>query len=134
HSVTNLKMDTSGASFLSFLVLIFILTLAAESRKLTKSGTHLCLQAMTALFGSRLSSLLMAPPSPSEGSAVGPAAPRKREDEEAEGTAGGSRFLVDSLRRYAKVRRRGGKWTSLGGRGCFGLKMDRIGAVSGLGC
>ncbi|XP_019729455.1 C-type natriuretic peptide 2-like [Hippocampus comes] len=124
-------MDTSGASFLSFLVLIFILTLAAESRPAPRSHDA---KAMTALFGSRLSSLLMAPPSPSEGSAVGPAAPRKREDEEAEGTAGGSRFLVDSLRRYAKVRRRGGKWTSLGGRGCFGLKMDRIGAVSGLGC
>ncbi|XP_061525177.1 C-type natriuretic peptide 2 [Phycodurus eques] len=112
-------MDASAASFLSLLVLIFILNLAAEAGPASQGRD---VKAMTALFGSRLSSLLMAPPPPpSEGSAEGPA-------------AAGSRSLVDDLRRHAKMRRRGGKWTALGGRGCFGLKMDRIGAVSRLGC
>ncbi|XP_061664287.1 C-type natriuretic peptide 2 [Syngnathoides biaculeatus] len=115
-------MDASAASFLSLLVLIFIISLAAEAGPAPQGRD---VKAMTALFGSRLSSLLMAvPPPPSEGSAEAPAAP----------AAGGSRFLADDLRRHAKMRRRGGKWTALGGRGCFGLKMDRIGAVSRLGC
>ncbi|XP_077399566.1 C-type natriuretic peptide 2-like [Vanacampus margaritifer] len=122
-------MDVSAASFCSLLVLIFILTLAAEARPPPQSRD---VKAMTALFGSRLSSLLMAPPPQSEGSAEGPVVPPRQE--EATVAAGGSRFLVDVLRRHAKMRRRGGKWTSLGGRGCFGLKMDRIGAVSRLGC
>ncbi|XP_077356819.1 C-type natriuretic peptide 2-like [Festucalex cinctus] len=120
-------MDASAASFLSLLVLIFILTLAAQARPPPRSRD---VKAMTALFGSRLSSLLLSPPPQSEGSAEGPAVPPKQEEE----AAGGSRFLVDLLRRQAKMNRRGGKWTSLGGRGCFGLKMDRIGAVSRLGC
>nr|XP_049617896.1 C-type natriuretic peptide 2 [Syngnathus scovelli] len=116
-------MDASAVSFLSFLVLIFIFT--AESRTAPQRQD---VKAMTALFGSRLSSLLMATPLPFEGSAQGPVVPPKQEE------AVGARLLVDVLRRHAKIRRRGGKWTSLGGRGCFGLKMDRIGAVSGLGC
>ncbi|XP_057711390.1 C-type natriuretic peptide 2 [Corythoichthys intestinalis] len=118
-------MDTS---FFSVLVLIFIISTECRPEPQTRD-----VKAMTALFGSRLSSLLMEHPSPSEGSADGllesPA--EKREEWASAGTA---RFLADVLRRHAKMRRRGGKLTALGGRGCFGMKMDRIGAVSRLGC
>ncbi|XP_077444426.1 C-type natriuretic peptide 2-like [Stigmatopora argus] len=121
-------MDASAASFFSLLFLIFILS--AESRPEARNRD---VQAMTALFGSRLSSLLADPPSPPEGSAVSPFDPPADGWEES-ASAARARLLAGLLRRHAKMRRRGGKLTSLGGRGCFGLKMDRIGTVSRLGC
>ncbi|KAG7233216.1 hypothetical protein INR49_007376 [Caranx melampygus] len=42
-------------------------------------------------------------------------------------------FFLDFLRRQGKMRRRSRK-SMVGGRGCFGMKMDRIGSISGLGC
>uniref|UniRef100_A0A8C2WVI8 Uncharacterized protein n=1 Tax=Cyclopterus lumpus TaxID=8103 RepID=A0A8C2WVI8_CYCLU len=44
------------------------------------------------------------------------------------------RFLLDLLRQQSKTRRRSRKSMVGGGRGCFGMKMDRIGSISGLGC
>ncbi|XP_077598658.1 C-type natriuretic peptide 2-like [Stigmatopora nigra] len=121
-------MDASAASFFSLLFLIFILS--AESRPEPQNHD---VKAMTALFGSRLSSLLADPPSPPEGSAENLFDPPAHWWGEPV-SAARARLLADLLRRHGKMRRRGGKLTALGGRGCFGLKMDRIGTISRLGC
>ncbi|KAK7909473.1 hypothetical protein WMY93_014157 [Mugilogobius chulae] len=44
------------------------------------------------------------------------------------------RFLLDLVQGRGRMWRRGRKSAVGGGRGCFGMKMDRIGSVSGLGC
>nr|XP_057922192.1 C-type natriuretic peptide 2 [Doryrhamphus excisus] len=122
-------MDASASSFLNFLVLILILVVTAESRP---SPTRDDTKVMTSLFGSRLSSLLVAPPphhDATEGSAGRPASSRGM----ARSREARPQFLVDFLRRHSKLRRRNRK-AMVGGRGCFGMKMDRIGSVSGLGC
>uniref|UniRef100_A0A3B4X199 C-type natriuretic peptide 2 n=1 Tax=Seriola lalandi dorsalis TaxID=1841481 RepID=A0A3B4X199_SERLL len=99
------------------------------------------------LFGSRLSSLILDPPTAddvTEGSAGRPAPSAlspSRGLALSHGAAGGlvgkqeavPRFFLDFLRRQAKMRRRSRK-SMVGGRGCFGMKMDRIGSISGLGC
>ena len=43
------------------------------------------------------------------------------------------RFFLDFLQSNRKLRGRSRKHMA-GGRGCFGMKMDRIGSLSGLGC
>lgn len=98
----------------------------------------LSVQVFQSLFGSRLSSLILAPPSSddiTEGSAGSPA---PSVGLAARGLAGGqqgagTQFLLDFLRRQRRMRRRSRK-PMVGGRGCFGMKMDRIGSISGLGC
>ncbi|XP_042338988.1 C-type natriuretic peptide 2, partial [Plectropomus leopardus] len=96
------------------------------------------------LFGSHLTSLILAPPTPNditEGSAGHPAPSRElavsHRSGAARGLAGGReavpRFFLDFLQRQARMRRRSRK-SMMGGRGCFGMKMDRIGSISGLGC
>uniref|UniRef100_A0A3B4FU03 C-type natriuretic peptide 4 n=1 Tax=Pundamilia nyererei TaxID=303518 RepID=A0A3B4FU03_9CICH len=42
-------------------------------------------------------------------------------------------FFLNFLRQQTKMRRWSRK-SMMGGRGCFGMKMDRIGSMSGLGC
>ncbi|XP_061921436.1 C-type natriuretic peptide 2 [Entelurus aequoreus] len=121
-------MDASASSVLTLLVLI-ILAIIAESRP---SPPRDDTKVMTSMFGSRLSSLLVAPP-PSGDATEGPAGipvpsmglTRRQESS--------SQFLVDFLRQHSKIRRRNRK-AMMGGRGCFGMKMDRIGSISGLGC
>ncbi|XP_054608712.1 C-type natriuretic peptide 2 [Dunckerocampus dactyliophorus] len=119
-------MDASASSVL---ILIFILVVTAESRP---SPPRDDTKVMTSLFGSRISSLLVAPPpheDATEGSAGRPAPSRGM----ARSREARPQFLVDFLRRHSKLSRRSRK-AMVGGRGCFGMKMDRIGSVSGLGC
>lgn len=104
-------------------------------------------QVLDSLFGSHLSSLILAPArtdDTTEGSARphhssslslvrGPAAGRSATRELPGKKAAVPQFFLDFLKRQSKIRRRG-RTSMVGGRGCFGMKMDRIGSISGLGC
>ncbi|KAK2863526.1 hypothetical protein Q5P01_003059 [Channa striata] len=136
-------MASSLSSSFSVAVLLLFLTVAVEMRPQQDDK-----QVLHSLFGSRLSSLILASPtsqditegsagrpvpsysSPSVGLLVSHGSPK--------GLAAGRReavprFFLDFLQRQAKMRRRSRK-SMMGGRGCFGMKMDRIGSISGLGC
>lgn len=106
----------------------------------------LSLQVLHSLFGSHLSSLILAPPTSddTEGSARPPhssySSPFRglvASDGAEKGSAGRKgvvpQVFLDFLQRQSKIRRRG-RTSMVGGRGCFGMKMDRIGSISGLGC
>ncbi|KAF7643717.1 hypothetical protein LDENG_00234560 [Lucifuga dentata] len=104
-------------------------------------------KVLQALFGSRLSSLILATPTfndITEGSGGGPAPSSLSpswglavDQEAGRGLAGRReavpRFFQDLMQRHTKTRRRSRK-SMVGGRACFGMKMDRIGSASGLGC
>ncbi|CAN9509408.1 unnamed protein product [Ophioblennius macclurei] len=114
----------------TLLVLLFI-TVVVETKPFPQQDER---QVMRSLFGSRLSALIMATPTSyditeSSGDVPAPLV-----------LAGQTRgpvpvFFVDVLRQHSKMQRRSRKsMLGGGGRGCFGMKMDRIGSVSGLGC
>nr|XP_046236745.1 C-type natriuretic peptide 2 [Scatophagus argus] len=139
------KMAASSSSSSSFLpLLLLFLTVAVESRP---SPQRHDTQVLHSLFGSRLSSLILAPPTSddiTEGSAGRPHPPSVSSSRgqaashfAARGLAGRQeavpRFFLDFLQRQTKMRRRS-RNSMVGGRGCFGMKMDRIGSISGLGC
>uniref|UniRef100_A0A3Q4B8X6 C-type natriuretic peptide 2 n=1 Tax=Mola mola TaxID=94237 RepID=A0A3Q4B8X6_MOLML len=136
--------------------LLLFLTVTVEMRPWPKghdaqvsSVSLLSLQVLHSLFGSRLSSLILASPTSDdirEGSVARPdnssssSFPRKglaashgaaRGLAERQGVV--PPFFLDFLQGQSKMRRRG-RTSVVGGRGCFGMKMDRIGAISGLGC
>ncbi|XP_071755518.1 C-type natriuretic peptide 2 [Centroberyx gerrardi] len=143
--------SSSSSSSSSFVpLLLFLFAVAVETRPSPQRDDT---QVLHSLFGSRLSSLILAPPTSddiTEGSAQSPApAPSSSssssspprglvENQEAvRGLAAGQeavpRFFLDFLQRHRKFRGRSRK-SMVGGRGCFGMKMDRIGSISGLGC
>ncbi|XP_029943725.1 C-type natriuretic peptide 2-like [Salarias fasciatus] len=118
------------AATLTLLILLFI-TVVIETKPSPQQDEQ---QVLRSLFGSHLSALIVATPLSDdirEGSGVAPAPL---------GSGGQRRgavpdFFLDVLRRQTRMQRRGRKSTvGGGGRGCFGMKMDRIGSVSGLGC
>ncbi|XP_040886777.1 C-type natriuretic peptide 2 [Toxotes jaculatrix] len=135
-------MASSSSSFVPLLLLF--LTVAVESRPSPQRNDR---QVLHSLFGSRLSSLILATPTSddvTEGSAGRPAPSSSSPSvglavsrSVVRGLAGkqgaAPRFFLDFLRRQAKMSRRSRK-SMVGGRGCFGMKMDRIGSISGLGC
>ncbi|KAG8005886.1 C-type natriuretic peptide 2 [Nibea albiflora] len=126
------------SSFFLPLLLLFI-AVAVESRPSPQRDDA---QVLHSLFGSRLSSLILAPPTSddiTEGSAGRPHS-SSSSSSPSRGLAGRRRqevavpqFFLDFLQRQSKMRRRSRK-SMVGGRGCFGMKMDRIGSISGLGC
>ncbi|MED6232985.1 hypothetical protein ATANTOWER_005246 [Ataeniobius toweri] len=104
------------------------------------------LQVLLSLLGSRITSLIEATPTSddiTEGSAslptlvppsLGLALNHHRNTSRlASRQEAVPRFFLDFLRRQVKTRRRSHK-SMVGGRGCFGMKLDRIGSISGLGC
>lgn len=106
---------------------------------LTIISNLLCLQVLHSLFGSRLASLILAPP-PSDDITEGSSGHPHRSSSSSSpsrGLAGRQeavpRFFLDFLQQQSKMRRRG-RTSMVGGRGCFGMKMDRIGSISRLGC
>nr|XP_043876635.1 C-type natriuretic peptide 2 [Solea senegalensis] len=120
-------------------LLLLYLIAAVESRPPPQRDDK---QVLHTLFGSRLSSLILATATSddvTEGSA-GPATPTgvlalsrgvgRRLGDRREAVP---RFFLDFLQHQAKTKRRTRK-SMVGGRGCFGRKMDRIGSISGLGC
>lgn len=104
-------------------------------------------QVLDSLFGSHLSSLILAPartddtaegssrPHHSSSSSLiqGPMAGHSATKDLPGKKAAVPQFFLDFLKRQSKMRRRG-RTSMVGGRGCFGMKMDRIGSISGLGC
>ncbi|XP_029932367.1 C-type natriuretic peptide 2-like [Myripristis murdjan] len=130
----------AASSSSSFVVLLLLLPVAVETRPSPQRDDA---QVLQSLFGSRLSSLILAPPTPddiTEGSAQSPAPSSSSSASPlhaARGLAGRQEvvpgFFLDFLQRHRKLRGRSRK-SMLGGRGCFGMKMDRIGSLSGLGC
>ncbi|KAG7323533.1 hypothetical protein KOW79_013235 [Hemibagrus wyckioides] len=94
-------------------------------------------QILQDLFGSEITSLLLSQPEVTEGSAQSPA------PSVSDGRGPSGHFVMeephrlvprpflDLLMRQRKFRVRSRKGSA---RGCFGIKVDRIGALSGLGC
>ncbi|AWO97465.1 putative C-type natriuretic peptide 2-like [Scophthalmus maximus] len=140
------SMMASSSSFSSFVPLLILLAVAVESRPSPEQDNK---QVLHSLFGSHLSSIILASPTSddvTEGSS-GYAAPSSYSSSPSAGLAvsrGAARvltgkkeavprFFLEFLQRQAKTRRRSRK-SMVGGRGCFGMKMDRIGSISGLGC
>ncbi|XP_005816433.1 C-type natriuretic peptide 2-like [Xiphophorus maculatus] len=121
--------------------LLLLLLVSVETRPSPQNNEQ---QVFLSLFGSRLASLIEATPPPddiTEGSASSPTSPPLLLALSRHGNVSGlagrqevvPRLFLDFLRRRAKTRRRSHKATA-GGRGCFGMKLDRIGSISGLGC
>ncbi|KAI2643817.1 C-type natriuretic peptide 2 [Labeo rohita] len=84
-------------------------------------------QVLQDLFGLKISSLVLADPEVSEGSADEPLPLTHTRH----GDVAPSRVFLDLLGRHRKLQGRSRKGV---GRGCFGMKVDRIGVISGLGC
>ncbi|XP_066526283.1 C-type natriuretic peptide 2 [Hoplias malabaricus] len=86
-------------------------------------------QVLRKLFGSEISSLLLAQ---TEGSAQSSTlSDTERHGHGAEHHRAIPRLFLDFLSAQRKLRGRSRKSSA---RGCFGVKVDRIGALSGLGC
>ncbi|RVE60920.1 hypothetical protein OJAV_G00185510 [Oryzias javanicus] len=128
------QMAVRSSSSLVFLIVF--LSVAVETRPSSDKDEE---QVLKSLFGPHLGSLILAPPTSddtTEGSSVSLDPPAPSEAPvmmrgEAKGTA--ARILRSFLRQREKTRRWGRK-TMVAGGGCFGMKMDRIGSISGLGC
>ncbi|KAL7863836.1 hypothetical protein AOLI_G00152560 [Acnodon oligacanthus] len=94
-------------------------------------------QILKDLFGSEISSLLLAQPDITEGSAQSPVPSETTGNGLPARSVGAEphravpRFFLDFLSTQRKLRGRSRKSPA---RGCFGMKVDRIGALSGLGC
>ncbi|XP_063316938.1 C-type natriuretic peptide 2 [Pelmatolapia mariae] len=136
-------MAAASSPFISLIFLLF-LAVAAELKPSPQRDNK---QVLHSLFGSHLSTLILATPTfddITEGSAgqltkasTTPAAVlpvsralAKRVNSRTEAVP---QFFLNFLRRQTKMRRWSRK-SMMGGRGCFGMKMDRIGSMSGLGC
>ncbi|XP_005951882.3 C-type natriuretic peptide 2 [Haplochromis burtoni] len=134
-------MAAASSPFISLIFLLF-LAIAAELKPSPQRDNK---QVLHSLFGSRLSTLILATPTfddITEGSAgqltsTTPSAVlpvshtlAKRVNSRTEAVP---QFFLNFLRQQTKMRRWSRK-SMMGGRGCFGMKMDRIGSMSGLGC
>ncbi|KAM3590002.1 uncharacterized protein V6R79_001757 [Siganus canaliculatus] len=127
--------SSSASSFTTLLGLFLLfLIVTVETRPSLKAGDT---QVLNTLFGSHLASLILTPPTSddiTEGSAGRPGA---NPSSSSTGLAGRQeavpQFFLDFLQRRSKMKRRS-RTSMVGGRGCFGMKMDRIGSISGLGC
>ncbi|KAA0706460.1 C-type natriuretic peptide 2 [Triplophysa tibetana] len=112
-------------------LLLLIITMATQvegrpSRQRSDS------QGLQDLFGVKISSLVLGPSEVVEGSGNSiPPLIQTGRGYGAESPHVASRALLDFLRRQRKVRGRTRKGVA---RGCFGMKVDRIGVISGLGC
>ncbi|KAK7129458.1 hypothetical protein R3I94_017614 [Phoxinus phoxinus] len=116
---------SSPINFTSFLhraLLVFLIITVTTQVEGRPSPRQPDAQVLQDLFGLKISSLLLAHPEVMEGSAdsASPLLPRPP-----------SRVFLDVLNRHRKLQGRSRKGMS---RGCFGMKVDRIGVISGLGC
>ncbi|XP_073678676.1 C-type natriuretic peptide 2 [Garra rufa] len=115
-----------GSSLHLALLLLLIIAMATQVQG-RPSPRRPEAQVLQDLFGLKISSLVLAHPEVSEGSAdeVLPLTTTHH------GNAAPSRVFLDLLGRHRKLQGRSRKGV---GRGCFGMKVDRIGVISGLGC
>ncbi|XP_018589017.2 C-type natriuretic peptide 2-like [Scleropages formosus] len=102
------------------LLLLFVSTPAQPRAAPRRSDP----QVPEELLGAPIGSLLLGRPEVGEGSADSPAVQSRGRLQHR------PRLFLDFLGPQRKF----GSRTRSSRRGCFGLKMDRIGAVSGLGC
>ncbi|XP_056305303.1 C-type natriuretic peptide 2 [Danio aesculapii] len=84
-------------------------------------------QVLQDFFGAQISSLLSVPVEVTEGSAEAPPPSQSHHGHQPQSP----RVLLDILRQSRKLQGRSRKGVA---RGCFGMKVDRIGVISGLGC
>ncbi|KAG5260703.1 hypothetical protein AALO_G00295460 [Alosa alosa] len=115
---------------LVFLILFFAAVLV-ESRPSPQRSEG---QILRDLFGPKISALLLAPAEVTEGSADNPTLSPS-------GRHGPSESMVPQrpmphhfLKFLSHQRKFNGRSRKTSARGCFGLKVDRIGIMSGLGC
>ena len=109
-------------------LLVSVCMLSANSCFLTSA------QILRDLFGTKISALLQARPEVAEGSAYSPTLSPN-------GGHGPSQSVVPQhpvphhfLKFLSHQTKFNGRSRKSSARGCFGLKMDRIGIMSGLGC
>ncbi|XP_062872064.1 C-type natriuretic peptide 2 [Trichomycterus rosablanca] len=122
-------MASSSHLFRLWLILLVAMVTQVTSRPSSRRPDS---QVLQDLFGSQLTSLLLVQPDVSEGSAQSPArSPAEVPALPGRSTEVNIRPFLDFLTRQRRFRGRSRKGS---GRGCFGMKMDRIGALSGLGC
>ncbi|XP_053498887.1 C-type natriuretic peptide 2 [Ictalurus furcatus] len=125
------------ASSSSRLFALFLLTAMVTQVMSRPSSRRPDSQILQDLFGSEITSLLLSQLEVTEGSAQSPAL----SESDRHGLSGRvvmeerlrhvPRPFLDFLTRQRKLR----VWNRKGSaRGCFGIKVDRIGALSGLGC
>uniref|UniRef100_A0A673GM76 Uncharacterized protein n=1 Tax=Sinocyclocheilus rhinocerous TaxID=307959 RepID=A0A673GM76_9TELE len=108
----------TASSILLLLMLFFFVSVVERRAQMT---------VLQDLFGLKISSLVLAHPEVGEGSAdEAPPFSQTRH-----GNAAPSRVFLDLLGRHRKLQGRSRKGVA---RGCFGMKVDRIGVISGLGC
>ncbi|XP_066578383.1 C-type natriuretic peptide 2 [Amia ocellicauda] len=135
-SIPSSSPSSSSSSLPLLILLLLTMALLAETRP---SPPHVDSQVFSDLFGPRIGALVLES-EVTEGSALPPPqTPPPPQPERRGGTGpvvlpgGGrvwSRLFQDFLSHQRAFRGR----TRKSGRGCFGMKMDRIGALSGLGC
>ncbi|KTF80851.1 hypothetical protein cypCar_00046960 [Cyprinus carpio] len=118
-------LNFSSSLHLTLLVLLIIaVATQVEGRP---SPRRQDAQVLQDLFGLKISSLVLAHPEVSEGSAdEAPPLSQTRH-----GNGAPSRVFLELLGRHRKLQGRSRKGVA---RGCFGMKVDRIGVISGLGC
>ncbi|XP_038133426.1 C-type natriuretic peptide 2 [Cyprinodon tularosa] len=125
------------------IILLLLLSVSVETRPSPYKDDR---QVLQSLFGSRLTSLMEVTPTPDDITEGSASPPTFRSDSKGlslshQGNGSGlarrqevvHQFFLDFLRQQVKTRRWSRK-SMVGGRGCFGMKLDRIGSISGLGC
>ncbi|XP_042153785.1 C-type natriuretic peptide 2 [Oncorhynchus tshawytscha] len=135
--------SSSSTRTLLLLILLSSLSLSVESRLSSQPSPRPSprkhdTQVLDNLFSAQLRSLILHQPDiTSEGSTSGPSHSYHPPSQGLAGRGMGAgpvvpRLFLDFLRQQRMFRGRSRK--SATARGCFGMKVDRIGSVSGLGC
>ncbi|XP_067226475.1 C-type natriuretic peptide 2 [Chanodichthys erythropterus] len=119
-----LNFTSSLLPALLMLLIIITVTMQVEGRPSPRKSDA---QVLQDLFGLKIGSLLLAHPEVIEGSAD--AAPPLSNGLQSPRPP--SRVFLDFMSRHRKLQGRSRKGIA---RGCFGMKVDRIGVISGLGC
>ncbi|KAG9269432.1 C-type natriuretic peptide 2 [Astyanax mexicanus] len=122
----------SSSSYSILLILLILCITMVKQVASRPSPRRPDSQILKDLFGSEISSLLMAQPEVTEGSAQSPVpSETERRGLGAQPSKDVPRLFLDFLSIQRKLKGRSRKSSA---RGCFGMKVDRIGALSGLGC
>ncbi|XP_070978084.1 C-type natriuretic peptide 2 [Oncorhynchus clarkii lewisi] len=135
--------SSSSTRTLLLLILLSSLSLSVESRLSSQPSPRPSprkhdTQVLDNLFSAQLRSLILNQPDiTSDGSTSGPSHSYHPPSQGLAGRGMGAgpvvpRLFLDFLRQQRMFRGRSRK--SATARGCFGMKVDRIGSISGLGC
>ncbi|XP_051947389.1 C-type natriuretic peptide 2 [Xyrauchen texanus] len=123
---------SSSANSLRLALLLLLIIALATQIKARPSRQRSDAQVLEDLFGVKISSLFLTPSEVSEGSAdAPPPLSKSRHGNRVESPRTPPRIFLDFMSRQRKL---GGRSRKGVARGCFGMKVDRIGVISGLGC